>query len=136
MDELKHSTLIAVSALKAQGMRMRVVAENLANADSLPSAPGQEPYRRKVVTFKSELDRQTGAEMVKVDRIQADRSEFEKRHEPHHPAAGPDGFVLAPNINPLIELNDVREAQRSYEANLNVINISKAMLKRTVELLR
>jgi len=136
MDELNKTSLIAVSGMKAQSERMRVVSENLANADSLPNAPDQQPYRRKVLTFRNVLDKQVGADMVKVDKIDVDRSEFSKKYDPKHPAADHDGYVLAPNVNPLIELMDMREAQRSYEANLDVVNASKTMLTRTIDMLR
>lgn len=136
MDELSKSTLIASSGMKAQAQRLRVVSENLANADSLPLSADAQPYQRKVVTFRNELDKQTGARVVRVDRVQSDKSEPLKKHDPKHPAADRDGYVLAPNVNPLVELMDMREAQRSYEANLNVISASRGMLARTVEMLR
>ncbi len=136
MDELNKSALIAVSGLRAQAERLRVVSENLANADSLPTAPDQQPYRRKTVTFRDVLDKQTGADEVKVAKIDVDRSEFQKKYDPKHPAADADGYVLTPNVNPLIELMDMREAQRSYEANLDVVNVSKSMLSETVNMLK
>jgi flagellar basal-body rod protein FlgC len=136
MDELSKSSSIAISGLKAQTERLRVISENLANADSTAQTPEGTPYRRKVVTFKNVLDRSTGATQVKVDKVQPDHSEFQRRYDPKHPAADRDGYVLAPNVNPLIELMDMREAQRSYEANLNVINASRSMLSRTIDMLR
>lgn len=136
MDELKKTALIGVSGMKAQAERLRVVSENLANADSLPTAPDQQPYRRKVLTFRNVLDKQVGADTVKVAKVDVDRSEFQKKYDPKHPAADTDGYVLTPNVNPLIELMDMREAQRSYEANLDVVNVSKTMLSRTVDMLR
>lgn len=136
MDELQKSTRIAIAGMKAQAERLRVVSENLANADSLAQTPEGSPYQRKVVSFKNELDRATGINRVQVDKVRNDNSEFQRRYDPKHPAADRDGYVLAPNVNPLIELMDMREAQRSYEANLNVINTSKALLSRTVEMLR
>ncbi|MGE5504168.1 MAG: flagellar basal body rod protein FlgC [Actinomycetota bacterium] len=136
MDELSKSTNIAIAGMKAQAQRLRVISENLANADSLAQTPDGSPYRRKVVTFKNELDRATGVNTVKVDKIRPDSADFQRRYDPKHPAADRDGYVLAPNVNPLIEMMDMREAQRSYEANLNVISTSKAMLSRTVEMLR
>jgi flagellar basal-body rod protein FlgC len=136
MEELSKSNLIAVSGMKVQAQRLRIISENLANADSLPQSPEGTPYKRKVVTFKNELDRETGLNRVRVGKVSADNAEFQKRFDPKHPAADRDGYVLAPNVNPLIELMDMREAQRSYEANLNVISTSRAMLSRTVEMLR
>jgi flagellar basal-body rod protein FlgC len=136
MDELSKSTNIAISGMKAQSQRLRVISENLANADSTAQTPEGTPYRRKVVTFKNELDRATGTNQVKVDKVRPDNAEFQRRYDPKHPAADRDGYVLAPNINPMIELMDMREAQRSYEANLNVISTSRSLLSRTVDMLR
>ncbi|MBI5164676.1 MAG: flagellar basal body rod protein FlgC [Magnetospirillum sp.] len=136
MDELSKSNAIAIAAMKAQSQRLRVISENMANADSLAQTPDGTPYKRKVVTFKNELDRATGVNKVVVDKVRPDASEFNRRYDPKHPAADRDGYVLAPNVNPLIEMMDMREAQRSYEANLNVISTSKSMLSRTVEMLR
>lgn len=136
MDELKKSSRIAADGMHAQGVRLRVISENLANANSLPTAPGMNPYQRKVITFKNALDVELGGETVKVGKVGKDNSEFLKRFDPKHPAADRDGYVLAPNVNALIELTDMREAQRSYEANLQVVNTAKAMLSRTVEMLR
>lgn len=136
MDDLLKTFKISASGMKAQGTRLRVISENIANADSLPRAPGQQPYRRKLVTFKNELDRRIGLDTVRVDRIRPDTSEFEKKFEPSHPAADADGYVLVPNVNSLIEMSDMREAERSYEANLNVIKSTRAMLTSTIDILR
>lgn len=136
MDDLNKSALIAVSGMKAQAERLRVVSENLANADSLPSSPDGTPYRRKVISFRDVLDKTTGADVVKVGKIDVDRSEFQKKYDPKHPAADSNGYVLAPNVNPLVELMDMREAQRSYEANLNVVSVSKTMLSHTIDMLK
>lgn len=136
MDDLLRTLRISAAGMKVQGTRLRVISENVANADSLPTQPGSLPYRRKVITFRNQLDRAIGVNTVRVNRIKTDLSEFSKRLDPSHPAAGPDGYVLAPNINPLIEMTDMREAQRSYEANLNVIKASKSMLQQTIGLMR
>ncbi len=136
MDDLNKSSLIAVSGMKAQAERMRIVSENLANADSLPTTPDATPYRRKTISFRNVLDKTAGADMVKVKKVDVDRSEFQKKYDPKHPAADSSGYVLAPNVNPLIELMDMREAQRSYEANLNVVSVSKTMLAKTVDMLK
>ena len=136
MDDLSKSSQIAVSGMKAQAERLRVVSENMANADSLPTTPDGQPYRRKIVTFRNVLDKEVGATIVKVDKVGTDRSEFQKKYDPKHPAADRDGYVLAPNVNPLIEMMDMREAQRAYEANLNVVNVSKGLLSKTVDMLR
>ena len=135
-DDLIKSMKISSSGMKAQGTRLRVIAENVANADSLPERPGEAPYRRKVVIFKNELDRALGADMVRVKKIRPDTSDFKKRFEPGHPAADQDGYVLTPNVSSLIEMTDMREAQRSYEANLNVIKSSKEMLGRAIGILK
>ena len=136
MDDIMKTMRISASAMKAQGTRLRVISENIANAGSLPQAPGQLPYRRKVVTFQNELDRSIGLDTVRVSKIMPDKSDFQKSFDPSHPAADADGYVLKPNINSLIEMMDMREAQRSYEANLNVIKSSKQMLNDTIGLLR
>ncbi len=136
MDDLQKSTAVAIAGMKAQSERMRVISQNLANADSLAQTPDGAPYRRKVVTFKNELDRANGMTTVKVGKVENDRSEFQRRYDPKHPAADRDGYVLAPNVNPMIELMDMRQAQRSYEANLNVVNTSRSLLTETVQMLR
>ena len=127
---------ISGSGMRVQGQRLRVIAQNIANANSLPQEPNENPYRRKVMTFKNEFDRATGLDTVRVNRVRPDMSDFGKRYEPNHPAADADGYVLTPNVNTIIELSDMREAQRSYEANMNVIKASKAMLNSAIELLR
>lgn len=136
MDDLLVSSRVSTSGMKAQATRLRVVSENIANADSVGTTPGEAPYRRKTVSFKSELNRTTGAEEVKVNKIANDRSDFEKRYDPTHPAAGADGYVKLPNINPLVEMMDMREAQRGYEANLNAMQISRQMISKTVDMLK
>ncbi len=136
MDDIIKTMRISGAGMRAQGQRLRVIAQNIANANSLPQEPGQDPYRRKVVTFKNELDRAIGLKTVQMDKVQPDKSDFGKRYEPSHPAADADGYVLTPNVNSLIEMTDMREAQRSYEANLSVIKSSKAMLNQTIDLLR
>ncbi len=136
MDDLLKTMRISAAGMKVQGTRLRVIAENIANADSLPRSADDQPYRRKVVTFKTELDRATGVESVRVDKVRPDTSEFQKRYDPSHPAADAKGYVLAPNVTPLIEMMDMREAQRSYEANLNVIKAAKSMLSQTIDVLR
>jgi len=134
--DLAASMDIASSGMRAQGTRLRVVAENIANANTVGSKPDEDPYRRKTMTFKNVLDNDSGNYFVRVDRIYPDRSDFKIEYDPSHPAANKDGYVKKPNVNALIEMADMREAQRSYEANLNVIEMSKSMIARTVELLR
>jgi flagellar basal-body rod protein FlgC len=135
MDFLK-SLAIAASGLRAQSGRMRVIAENVANADTTPTRPGEQPYRRKVVTFQQKLDAELGVNTVQLGQIKRDRSEFKSRYEPSHPQADARGFVQKPNVDSMIETLDLREAQRSYEANLNVISTTRRMLARTLEILR
>lgn len=136
MVDLIKAGKISAAGLKAQSERLRVLSENLANANSTGKRPDEDPFRRKTVTFANELDRALGARMVKVKTIGTDKSDFVKRYEPGHPAADPNGYVAYPNVNPLIELSDFREAQRSYEANLTAIEMTKAMVQRTIDLLR
>lgn len=136
MDDLLKTMRISSSGMRAQGTRLRVISENIANANSLPQSPGEIPYRRKVITFKNTLDRAIGLDTVKVDKVIDDKSKFIKKFDPNHPAADQDGYIQTPNINTLIEMMDMREAQRSYEANLNVIKSSKAMLTSTIDVLR
>ncbi|MCG8561328.1 MAG: flagellar basal body rod protein FlgC [Hyphomicrobiales bacterium] len=134
--DLIASMKVAASGLRAQSGRMRVIAENLANASSTAKTPDGDPYQRRVSTFKQEFDRELGANIVKSGRIKLDRSDFGRRFEPGHPAADKDGYVKLPNVNTLVESMDMREAQRSYEANLNVIGATRRMLSRTLDILR
>lgn len=134
--DLMQSIKIAASGLRAQTGRMRIIAENLANANSTAQTPDGQPYRRKIPTFKEALDRDVGASIVKMGPVRLDRSDFSQRHEPGHPAADANGYVKLPNVNTLVETMDMREAQRSYEANLNVINATRRMLSRTIDILR
>ena len=131
-----RSMSIATSGLRAQAGRMRVISENIANADSTAKTAGGDPYRRKVPTFSSELDRSLDAQVVTLGRIKPDTSSFRMKHEPGNPAADAAGNVKYPNVNPLIEMTDMREAQRSYEANLNVISATRRMIQRTIDILR
>ncbi|WP_102866828.1 flagellar basal body rod protein FlgC [Pseudovibrio exalbescens] len=135
MDFLK-SMFIAASGLKAQTGRMRIIAENVANADSTGRTPDEDPYRRKIPTFQARLDRELGVDVVQLGKVQLDQSDFETRYEPSHPAADANGYVKLPNVNTLVESVDMREAQRSYEANLNVVRSTRAMLQRTVDILK
>lgn len=134
--DLFTSMDISASGMQAQGRRLRVIAENIANKDSLADSPGMDPYRRSVVTFQSVLDEQTGASRVEVDRVLPDRSPFQLRHDPQHPAADENGYVQLPNVNMLTEMMDLREAQRSYDANMNVVEAAKGMVRRTLDMLR
>lgn len=126
----------AASGLRAQSGRMRVIAENIANANSTGQTPGADPYRRQIPVFKTELDRATGVTTVNMDRVAVDRSDFSTRFQPGHPAADDNGMVKVPNVTTLVESMDMREAQRSYEANLNVISATRRMVLRTLDILR
>ncbi|MGE0251767.1 MAG: flagellar basal body rod protein FlgC [Dongiaceae bacterium] len=134
--DLNAAMQVSGSGLKAQSQRLRIIAENLANAESLPPAPGKAPYQRKVVTFKNTLDKELGANTVKMDKTRRDTSPFQMRYEPGHPSADANGYVSLPNVNPMIEMADMREAQRSYEANLSMLESSRNMLRSTLDLLR
>ena len=136
MNDFLTSMRIAATGLHAQTARMRVIAENLANADSAGKTPGEDPYRRKIPTFKAVMDRDIGGEVVKIGRIALDQSEFRSRYEPGHPAADASGYVKYPNVNALVETMDMREAQRSYEANLNVVTVTRQMLGATIDILK
>jgi flagellar basal-body rod protein FlgC len=134
--DFNTSLRIAATGLHAQTARMRVIAENIANADSAGKAPGEEPYRRRVPTFESHFDRDIGGHAVEIGNLAYDMSAFTSRYEPGHPAADESGYVQYPNVNPLIETMDMREAQRTYEANLNVVTVTRQMLGRTLDILR
>jgi flagellar basal-body rod protein FlgC len=136
MADFSQILKISAAGMSAQTMRLRTIAENIANADSLAETPGGAPYRRKMVTFKNVMDRALGANKVKIDKITTDKSEFQKRFDPQHPAADRDGYVQTPNVNGLVEVMDMRQAQRSYEANLGVVDIAKSMASRTIDILR
>lgn len=136
IDPLSATLQIAAAGLDAQSSRMRVVAENLANAQSTGGSPGADPYRRKTITFSAELDRLTGASLVEVENIGRDMSAFRVEFDPSHPAADEAGYVKLPNVNMLIEMADMREAGRSYEADLQVIRQARHMISMTIDLLR
>ena len=135
MDFLKTMS-IAASGLRAQAGRMRVIAENIANADSAGKTPTDQPYRRRIPTFKAVMDSEAGGEIVKIGKIALDQTAFQERYEPGHPAADKNGYVKYPNVDPLVEAMDMREAQRTYEANLNVITVTRQMLGRTIDILK
>jgi flagellar basal-body rod protein FlgC len=134
--DLTNSFHIAAAGMRAQSERIRIVAENLANANSVALTEEGDPYRRKTVSFVSEMDRELGVDLVKVARSGRDPSAFAMRFEPGHPAANADGYVKYPNVSSLVEMMDLREAQRSYQANLKVIETTRALAGRTLELLR
>ncbi|MBK1622035.1 flagellar basal body rod protein FlgC [Afifella marina] len=136
IDPLASASQIAASGLRAQSTRLRIVAENLANAQSTGTTPGADPYVRKTVSFESVLDRTIDAASVKVKALGVDNAPFRLEHDPSHPAADENGNVKMPNVNPIIEMADLRETTRSYEANLQVIKRVRNMFSTTIDLLR
>ena len=135
-NDFLRSMSIATSGLRAQAGRIRVISENIANADSTAPAAGGDPYRRKVPTFSSALDRTLDAQVVTLGKVAPDQSAFRVKYEPNNPAADASGNVKYPNVNPVVEMTDMRDAQRSYEANLNVIGATRRMIQRTLDILK
>ena len=133
---LSVSADIAVSGMKAQAERLRVISENMANSDSVGIRPGEDPYRRQVVTFKNYVDEATGAQLVKVDKVLPDRSPFQMKYMPDHPAANAEGYVAMPNVNPLVEMMDMKEAQRSYDANMSMMQTARDMNSKILDVLK
>ena len=135
---MKFASILKISAagMDAQTLRMRMVAENMANADVAPNRPGEDPYRRKMLSFRNVLDREHGVRTVRADRVVFDKRGFNSRYEPSNPSADAAGYVKVPNVNTIIETMDMRQAQRSYEANLGVIEVAKSMISRTIDILR
>jgi len=136
ISDFTRSMGIATSGLRAQAGRMRVISENIANADSTAQTPGGDPYRRKIPTFTSQLDHALNAKTVGLGKIAPDNSDFRTKYEPSNPAADQTGYVKYPNVNPLVEMTDMRDAQRSYEANLNIIGATRRMIQRTLDILK
>jgi flagellar basal-body rod protein FlgC len=136
IDPLRAATSIAGNGLEAQSARLRVISENLANSQSTGATPGSDPYQRKTITFSSEFDRLLGASNVEVRTIGTDAAPFIVEHDPGNPAADKDGNVKLPNVNVLIEMADMREASRSYEANLQMVKQARSMTTMMLDLLR
>lgn len=134
--DLQNTLQISAAGMDAQTMRLRVIAENLANQDSTGSSPGADPYRRKTVTFADRMDRSLGVETVQVQQIGQDPSEFPQRYDPSNPAANAQGYVKLPNVNPIVEIMDMREAEHSYSANLAVMQATRSMQTQTINLLK
>ena len=134
--DFSTSMAVAASGMRVQSERMKVISENIANADSTPQRPGADPYRRKIPTFRSELDRTLDAQVVELGKVKTDSSAFRLKYEPGHPAADTNGNVKYPNVNSLVEMMDMRDAQRSYEANINVISATRRMIQRTIDILK
>ncbi len=133
--DLMKSIKISAAGMKVQGVRLKVIAENIANADSMASVKGGDPYRRQIVNFRNVLDNELGTKLAKIRNFDVDQAEFRKQYDPGHPAADKDGYLKMPNVNSLIEMMDMREAQRSYQANLRIIKVSKSMIHKTIGLL-
>jgi flagellar basal-body rod protein FlgC len=134
--DLTQALSISSHGMDAQTERLRVIAENIANQDSAGSTPGAKPYQRKTVLFQNVLDRSLGAESVKVKAVVPDTSPFPQKYDPSNPAADSNGYVSMPNVNGFTEMMDMREAERSYSANLNVMQASRSMLTRVIDLLK
>ena len=134
--ELNTALTISARGMDAQTTRLRVIAENLANQDTTGSSPAGTPYRRKTITFGNQAEQALGANTVKVKQVGRDNTEFPLRYDPGHPAADKNGYVRVPNVNSFVEVMDMREAERSYAANLSVMQVSRSMLTRTVEMLK
>jgi flagellar basal-body rod protein FlgC len=136
-NDIMNAMTISAMGMKVQGTRLRVITENIANADTAGLTPGSEPYHRQTITFKNVLDKKMGLDLVEVNQISTDKkTPFPMKYMPDHPAADEKGMVKMPNVNSLIEIMDVKEAQRSYEANLGMIEQSRNMVMRTIDLLR
>ncbi|HTM76613.1 MAG TPA: flagellar basal body rod protein FlgC [Devosia sp.] len=133
--DISKSMAVAASGLRAQTQRMKIIAENIANANSMATTPGGDPYRRKIATMKPQFDRALGATLVEPGKPVADRSDFKTQYDPGNPNADASGYIKLPNVNSLVEIMDMREAQRSYQADLTVMDATKQMLAKTVDLL-
>ncbi|WEX78024.1 flagellar basal body rod protein FlgC [Sinorhizobium numidicum] len=136
MDPLTSALKVSASGLQAESTRLRIVSENIANARSTGDTPGADPYRRKTISFAAEVDRASGASLVEIQRLGTDDSNFNIEFDPGNPAADEKGMVKMPNINVLIEMADMREANRAYEANLQTIKQSRDLISQTIDLLR
>lgn len=134
--DLQKALTISARGMTAQTTRLRVIAENLANQDTTGTSPETQPYRRKTVSFANTLDRAAGVEAVRVKKVGRDMSDLPLRFDPGHPAADARGYVRVPNVNSFVEVMDMKEAERSYGANLNVLQVSRSMLTRTIDMLK
>lgn len=134
--DLQKAMMASASGMRAQSVRMRVISENIANQNSVASAPGADPYRRKIITFETELDRANGVELVKPGKLEFDQKAFEKKYDPGNPAADQAGYVKQSNVNGLIEMMDMRQAQRTYQSNLTALEATRRMATLTLDLLR
>lgn len=136
MDPLKSIAQVAAAGMHAQSARLQVVAENVANADSTGATPGADPYRRKTISFEEFLSEETGLTSVRVSEVGKDDKPFGLRHDPAHPAADENGFIKVSNVNPILEMANMREASRSYEANMNLLEAGRRMRSQMIDLLK
>lgn len=137
MSDLLSTMKISGAGMKVQSERVRVIAQNVANVDTAPTKPGETPYTRKTITFKNQLDREMGEKLVTVDKVEQDTSvDYPKKYMPGHPAADADGYVLMPNVTSLVEALDMREASKSYEANMGIYTQTRDMASKTIDMLR
>ncbi|MDR3538897.1 MAG: flagellar basal body rod protein FlgC [Acetobacteraceae bacterium] len=134
--DLTKALSVSASGMDVQTTRLRVIAENLANQDTTGSTPGADAYRRKTISFESRMDSSLGTETVRVSKIGHDNSDLPQRYDPANPAANPQGYVKTSNVNSFIEIMDMREAERSYSANLSVMQATRSMLNRTIDMLK
>lgn len=137
MSDMFSTLSISGAGMQVQNERVRVIAQNIANAQTAPTRPGEKPYIRQIISFKNQMDRAEGQKLVKVDEVSQDtKSNFEKKYMPGHPAADADGYVMMPNVNSLIETMDMREASRTYEANLGMYTQTRDMMSKTIDMIR
>jgi flagellar basal-body rod protein FlgC len=135
-NDLQTTLSISASGMDAQTSRLRIIAENMANQDTTGSTPGADPYRRKTITFADTIDKTTGADTVTVKNVGVDDSDLPLRYDPSNPAANAQGYVKLPNVNSFIEMMDMREAERSYSANVSVMQATRSMLNKTIDILK
>jgi len=134
--DLEKAMQMAAKGMKAQGARMKVISENMANSETTGKTVSDTPYQRQIITFRNEMNKADGINEVEANNTQLDPTPFIMKYDPSHPAANAEGYVKMPNVNPMLEMMDMREAQRSYEANLGVIEMSRSMLMKTIDALR
>lgn len=137
MSDMFATMKISAAGMHANSARINVISQNVANADSAPQKLGDNPYTRKVITFKNVLDKASGEQLISPGKIETDqKSEYIKKYMPGHPAADADGYVMMPNVNTLIEMMDMKEASKSYEANMGMYTQTRDMMSKTIDILR
>lgn len=135
-DNLQKAVEIAIHGGNFQAERLKIATENMANEHSTSFQPGGDPYRRKVVFARNDYNKRLKTNVLRVRKFDTDKSPFIMKYDPNHPAADLNGYVKLPNIHKEIERADASEAQRSYEANLSIIEMSKAMMQKTIEVIK